>query len=61
MGFTWESAIHEKTKIAEDGDSSLDDASAKICDIFRGREAKTGNTSAVRRLVITTIWQSQCG
>ena len=34
MGFTWESAIHEKTKIAEDGESSLDDASAKICDIF---------------------------
>ena len=33
MGFTWESAIREKAKIAEDGESSLD-ASAKICDIF---------------------------
>ena len=32
MWFTW--GFREKTKIAEDGESSLDDAFAKVCDIF---------------------------
>ena len=52
MGFTWESAICVKTKIAADGETSLDDVSAKICNIFgfeKPRQAPRRSNSTSRQ------------
>ena len=51
MGFTWESAIHEKTKIAEDGESSLDDASAKYAILSGFRNLDKHQEEAIRQVV----------
>ena len=43
--------IREKTKMAEDGESSLDHAFVKVCDIFGFEKLKKHQEEAIRQVV----------
>ena len=51
MGFTWGSRHPRENKMAEDGESSLDHAFVKVCDIFGFEKLKKHQEEAIRQVV----------
>ena len=54
MGFTWGSRYPRENKMAEDGESSLDHAFVKVCDIF-GFEKLNKHQEEAIRLVMESL------
>ena len=51
MGFTWGSRYPRENKMAEDGESSLDHAFVKVCDIFGFEKLNKHQEEAIRQVV----------
>ena len=51
MGFTWGSRYLRETKMAEDGESLLDHAFVKVCDIFGFEKLNKHQEEAIRQVV----------